>query len=751
MGLCKVIIANPKQSFAFTQELTSLTYNIPESLAQSLEPGSLVMVPLRNSKENALVIETSSHEENPSYKIRDVEELIIKQLYPRDLLELIKYTADYYAASYTEVVSSILPANLLAKPISQLQATKDYDTAALDADLQALYLTIAKSRGGRLRYSRLKLLSKLDEPTLKKLLAKLIKLGAISSSQTLTKSRYKSIANPISELSLSEESSSIPELTEDQANAIAKIHSCRHQAAVKFVLHGVTGSGKTEIYLRLLDETIKQNKSAIVLVPEISLAPQMISRISARINPDRIVVWHSALTKTERQYTWDKILAARESGEALIVVGARSAIFAPVGDLGLIVVDEEHENSYKQDSPAPRYHACHLAARRAELAQDCQVIYGSATPSVELYYKALSEAYPDYHLLELPQRVNATQLPQVEIVDMREELAAANRGIFSRKLKTAVETALANQEQVILFLNRRGAASHVFCRTCGHVYNCPDCSAKIVYHSNLRRMICHHCGHQEAHPSQCTACGMQTIKFFGLGTQKLEEETIKTFPQARIARLDSDVSSDYLDILRRFKKREIDILIGTQMIAKGLDLPQLSTVGVVAADTNFMQLDYQAEERGFQLLTQVAGRAGRHSTDGLVIFQTYQPERITLQDASRQDYKDFYTKEIEDREALLYPPFSTIVRFIFAADSEQDTIEAANNFHSALIDLGYSGEILGPSPCLLSKLKTKYRYHLVAKALKPSDLEQLKLAYKQYRSKLKDIGFLIDVGSISLY
>jgi len=750
MGLCKVLIANSKQSFAFGAELT---YSVPESLAEKLQAGSLVMVPLRSGKENALVIETLARGAEPlAYELKEVDELIIEQLYPADLLELIKHTANYYACSYSEVLSSILPGTLIAKPIKELRATKDFDASGLDSAAQQIFAILAKARGGHMRYSRLRTLSKLSDSELKKQITKLHKLGAITQEQILTKTRYKSIPDPLSELGLSQESNLIPELTSDQANVLAKIHSHSQEPAPKFVLQGITGSGKTEIYLRLIDEALKSKRSAIVLVPEISLAPQMISRISAR--HDNIVVWHSALSKTERQYTWDKIIATRETGEPIIVVGARSAIFAPVHNLGLIVVDEEHENSYKQESPAPRYHACELASKRAELAEDCMVIYGSATPSIELYYKALSDDFPDYHLLELPQRVNAATLPRVEIVDMREELAMSNRGIFSRALKQAVDNALTEHEQVILFLNRRGAASHVFCRTCGHVYNCPHCSSKIVYHSDQRRMVCHHCGHMEAHPSQCSACGMQTIKFFGLGTQKLEEEARKAFPQAKVARLDSDVQNSYLEVLRKFKNHEIDILIGTQMIAKGLDLPLLSTVGVVAADTSFMQLDYQAEERGFQLLTQVAGRAGRRDKQGRVIFQTYSPERQALVQAANQDYRDFYQREIEERKLAGYPPYSTLLRVVSQADDDTDAVEALNNLHSYLLE-NISTEacsILGPSPCMLAKLKGKHRYHLLIKTTEPKTLELVKNLCMDFKQKLRgELLLSIDVGSISLY
>ncbi len=754
MPLCKVIIANSKQSFAFSKDFNTLSYSIPEALLSKLKPGSLVMVPLRKSKENALVIETMADIQEGTFKLRDVEELVLEQFCPPDLIELIKYTADYYACSYSDVLSAILPGSLMPRPSPQIKINPKFNADNLSSELQKLWTILSKARGGQMRYSRLRLLSKLDDPQLNKYIQKLSQLSALSLEHKLIKTQYKSIPNPLAELGLEPETSVVPELNADQARVLSSIsYISKIESSPKFLLHGVTGSGKTEIYLRLIQETLEQGKSSIVLVPEISLAPQIISRISSRIDPDKVLVWHSALSKSERQYTWDRILSAQINSEPLVVVGARSAVFAPLSKLGLIVLDEEHENSYKQDSPSPRYHAGHLAAKRANLVGDCVLVYGSATPSVELYYRAISKDYPDYHLLELPKRVFAASLPKVEIIDMREEFMTANRSVFSRKLKQALDAALEAQEQSILFLNRRGAASHVFCRSCGHVYNCPNCSAKIIYHSDSRLMICHHCAYREEHPSQCGNCGASSLKFFGLGTQRLEEETRKSFPQARVARLDSDVSA-YLEVLRKFKNREIDILIGTQMIAKGLDLANLTTVGVIAADTHFMQLDYQAEERAFQLLTQVAGRAGRRDKQGSVYFQTYNPDRELLLEAAKQDYQAFYAREILERQESGYPPYSSLLRVIAVADAEieaQETLEDLKSYLEEHVS-DPNTYLLGPSPCVLSKLKTKYRYHLLIKSKENTALiivRELCLAFKQ---KLKNnIVLLMDVDSLSLY
>jgi primosomal protein N' (replication factor Y) len=628
MSFSKVIISNSKQSF--TGKLDYLSYAIPSELKEKIRIGGLVRVPLGKRKVNALVIDIDEKKPDEKFAIKDIEEAIFDEpIYQKELVELIKYTAEYCACNYEDVLNAALPIGFTEK---------------------------AKVK--RTHKNPLEKLQDLD-------------------------------------------SKLIPELTEEQNNALEKIRSSKPNS--KTLLHGVTGSGKTEVYLRLIEDTFKNNKSSLILIPEISLAPQLVERIAQRFGKENVVIWHSALSTSERKFTWQRLM----TGEPVVVVGARSAVWAPIKDLGLIAIDEEHENSYKQESPNPRYHARTIAEKRAEL-NNCRVVYGSATPTVELYYKAVSdlEIYQDYQLAELNDRVFKNPLPSVEIVDMREEFLEGNKTIFSKALKKRMETALENKEQVILFLNKRGSASHVFCRTCGYVYKCPNCEAKIVYHEENKLMICHHCGHKEAHPNECPECSSPSIKFFGLGTQKLEQETKRFFPEASVGRLDSDTSKvkdHYLKVLQSFKDGEIDILVGTQMIAKGIDVVNLNTVGVISSDTNFNQLEYKSEERGFQLLTQVAGRAGRGEKEGNAIFQTHQPQRETLNLAKEQDYKRFYKKEIEERKDFNYPPFSTLVRLVFSSEDEILAIETANNFHENIYPLNHM-QILGPCPCMLSKL-----------------------------------------------
>lgn len=741
MRYCKTILTSSLQRFS-----DQLTYKIPEELNDKLAVGSLVFVPFRNQRESGLITEIYEElsSEEQGFEIREIEELAAGNLgFQAELLELIKFTAKYYASSYSEACASLLPSSLLPK-VSKEITLLDPDTKEASPVVQGLI----RARNHKAKWDRLKTLSGLKEAELRKELRKLEKKNLIEQTYLNLSAKTKKQTSPL-EFLQGLEAGIIPELTEEQTQVLEKIKSSDNK---KFLLHGVTGSGKTEVYMRLIADTLAKKESCIVLVPEIALAPQLLERLSQRFGKENIIVWHSALSQSEKSQSVQDLF----SDEARIVIGARSAIFAPVKKLGLIVIDEEHENSYKQESPAPRYHARLVAEKRAEL-NNCQLILGSATPCVESYYKA-KQKLNDYKLLELSKRVNDYPLPQVSIVDMREEFNNANKSIFSRFLHAQILDRLAKQEQIILFLNKRGAASHVFCRNCGHVYHCSNCDSKTVYHMDKQVLLCHHCNQTEAHPQECPQCQSRAIKFFGLGTQKLEQEVIKAFPEANVRRLDSDSSrqgNNYIKTWQDFKNGEVDILIGTQMIAKGLDNPNLTLVGVISADTNFAQLDYLADERGFQLLTQVAGRAGRRDKLGQVIFQTYQPEREALIFAQAQDYKGFYEKEIELRDALVYPPFSRLVRFLVSSESEPQTIQACNQVHELIYDLcSGKASILGPTEALISKIRNRYRYHVVVKIPNSTEsealLEEIKTKFKTI-PKSKSITITIDIDNVSLY
>ena len=488
-----------------------------------------------------------------------------------------------------------------------------------------------------------------------------------------------------------------------------------------FLLHGVTGSGKTEIYLQALAETVKLGKRGIVLVPEIALTPQTIERFAARF-PGRVGVLHSKLTLGEQFDQWWQT----QSGEFDVVIGPRSAVFAPQPDLGLIVIDEEYEWTYKQADKSPRYHARDVALKLGELT-GAVVVLGSATPDVETYYRA---SRGDYHLLELPERVTphaGSPLPQVEVVDLRDELKSGNRGPFSRSLSEAIYKALAAGEQVILFVNRRGASNLIQCRNCGYTFRCRRCETALTYHPDQEKLVCHQCNYRVALPQVCPQCGSRRIKYLGIGTQRLVQEVSYAFPHARVLRWDSDAirgRHDHEEILARFRAHEADILIGTQMIAKGLDIPLITLVGVVNADTGLSLPDFRAGERTFQLLSQVAGRAGRGVLGGQVIIQTYSPENYAIQAAAKHDYSLFYEQELAYRRQLGNPPLSQLASLVYSHTNEvicRREAERIQRVISTEVDARGIDNVspIGPAPAFIYRVRGRFRWQLI---LRGSDL-----------------------------
>ena len=495
-------------------------------------------------------------------------------------------------------------------------------------------------------------------------------------------------------------------------NALTRLQTASTEARRILLLHGVTGSGKTEVYMQAIAPILESGKSVIVLVPEISLTPQTASRFIGRFG-ERVAVLHSRLSTGERYDSWHRI----KKGEATIVIGPRSAVFAPVSELGLMIIDEEHSDSYKSDT-APRYHAREVAQKRSELA-NCALLLGSATPSLESFHRARSGAY---QLLSLPTRVLDREMPEVHIVDMRAELKGGNRTIFSALLRNAIEQRLVKREQIILFLNRRGHSTYVFCRTCGYVERCSNCSISLTFHFETKKLVCHHCGHRrDTHPA-CPQCSSPAIRYFGMGTEAIEQEVRKAFPAANVKRFDADSTARknaHQQILSAFQQQEIDILIGTQMVAKGLDFPNVTLVGVIAADTALNLPDFRASEQTFSLLTQVAGRSGRAEVPGEVIIQTYMPEHYCITAAQKHDYIGFYEQEVAARSALRYPPFSHVARLLLRGKDEKSVIEAAhavlNQLQNSQTD-GDSVDILGPAPAPLSKIEGKFRWHFLLRS-----------------------------------
>jgi primosomal protein N' (replication factor Y) len=534
-------------------------------------------------------------------------------------------------------------------------------------------------------------------------------------------------------------------LTRAQEDAWLKIKSEmeKSNATKVFLLHGVTGSGKTEIYLRTLAQAISLGKKAIVLVPEIALTPQTINRFASRF-PGRVAVLHSKLSPGEQFDEWQRI----KNGEFDVVIGSRGALFAPQPDLGLIIIDEEHEWTYKQEEKQPRYHARDAAVKLAELTNSV-VILGSATPDVTSYYRAQRG---EFQLLELSERISSGEpspLPKVEVVDLRCELKEGNRSIFSRSLAKAIADALNMGEQVILFLNRRGTATFVQCRDCGFVMRCKRCDVALTYHATEDELVCHRCNYRTKPPEICPNCQSRRIKFLGIGTQKVEEEVAKMFPEARLLRWDRDVTKGknaHEKIMNRFLAHEADILIGTQMIAKGLDMPLVTLVGVINADIGLHLPDFHSSERTFQILAQVAGRAGRGKMGGKVIVQSYTPEHYAIAAAAKHDYARFYEQEIAFRRQQGDPPFGRLVRLVYIhTNSARCQKEAERLYRLLERERDSQGlpntTLIGPSPAFTQRVRGRFRYQIIIRSPDPTPL-LYKLTLPQ--------GWSIDIDPVSL-
>ncbi len=543
-----------------------------------------------------------------------------------------------------------------------------------------------------------------------------------------------------------------PALTHDQDLVWSRISPSIKAASggdqvPPYVLHGVTGSGKTEIYMRAVHETLGLGRRAILLVPEIALTPQTIRRFLARF-PGQVGLSHSQLSAGERYDTWRRCRA----GQIDIVIGPRSALFLPVRNVGLIVLDESHDDSYKEQERSPRYHTRNVAVKYSSIL-GALCILGSATPDLVTTYRA---SRGKYHLLEMPRRIlghrervdgqserlgiqtnyvahdgdsSTIDLPPVRVVDMRQELRAGNRSIFSRPLGKALSHVLNRDEQAILFLNRRGSSTYVFCRDCGWVARCPHCDNPLIYHRNQELLTCHHCGHQTAARSECPQCGGSRVRYFGAGTKRIVDELQSLFPDTRILRWDRDATRQkgaHDVLLANFAAHRADVLVGTQMISKGLDLPLVTLVGVVSADVGLNLPDYRASERVFQILTQVAGRAGRGLLGGQVILQTYQPEHYVIKAASNHDYHAFYKDEIEYRRDLRYPPFSRMARLIFRATSrdaaESQTGKMANLLKHQIIKDRSRDELIGPTPCFFERIRGEYRWQIIIRGNDPASI-----------------------------
>lgn len=533
-----------------------------------------------------------------------------------------------------------------------------------------------------------------------------------------------------------------PTLTDEQSEAVSKINSAIDSNDPKtFLIEGVTGSGKTEVYLQTMQQALNQGKTALMLVPEISLTPQMVNRVVGRFG-DQVAVLHSGLSSGERYDEWSRI----EDGSVKVVVGARSAVFAPLKNIGIIIIDEEHEASYKQDDN-PRYHARDVASWRSKFHK-APLVLGSATPSLESRARAEKGVY---QMISMKKRINDHPLPHVQIVDMRDAENSAVKGDFSPLLKDNIWRAMKRNEQAIVLLNRRGYSSFLMCRECGFVLKCPNCDVSLTYHKNLGKMKCHYCGHEEPVPHICPNCKSKKIGFYGTGTENIENQLNEMFPEARVLRMDVDTTrrkGSHAAIIKQFGEHQADILLGTQMIAKGLDFPDVTLVGVINADTTLSISDYRASERTFQLLTQVSGRAGRADKEGHVIIQTYNPDHYAIKDAAKQDYETFFKQEMYLRHQSGYTPyyFTTLVSVSHQDEGQalKQSFWLKKQLQAVLSD---QAVLLGPSPTMISRKQNKYFYQIIVKYKRGPELHQRLLEILSETQSETKRGFTIAIDN----
>jgi primosomal protein N' (replication factor Y) len=722
-------------------------YSIPTELAGQIDVGSRVQVPFGPRK--ILGVVTAVAEESGHANLKPILKVIGAQtLVTPKVLKLARWIGEYYCCAPEIALKSVLP-----------EAVRKEDAGWRERlFVRALVMTGEFPKLPKRQQEVWNLVEERRELPLAELL-ELTKTTA-STVRKLEDRGLVSVTSEVSERDPYARETILPTqnivLNPAQANALGEITKAMdtENSSRTFLLHGVTGSGKTEIYLQALAHALEQGKGAIVLVPEIALTPQTVERFKARFSSGKlqtlVAVLHSHLSAGERHDEWHKI----RDGRARIVIGARSAIFAPVEPLGLIIVDEEHEQTYKQEE-APRYHARDVAVMRGQM-ENAVVVLGSATPSMESYANCKKGKFT---LLNLPERVDDQKMPHVRVVDMRQAMfKEKGPPLFSPQLKEAITQRLERKEQTILFLNRRGYSTSLMCPKCGYVAECPNCSVSLTYHRIEQKLACHICGHNAKVPNVCPneKCKNPAIRFAGTGTQKVEELLAKLFPKARVKRMDADTmkkKDDYRHVLGDFRAGKIDILVGTQMIAKGLHFPNVTLVGIIYADSALHQPDFRAGERTFQLLTQVAGRAGRGDVEGEVFVQAFTPFHPAIQFARRHDFVGFYEQEIEFREQLKYPPASRVALLTLKGRNEEKVKFSADHLKRELEKKLKSLKeliIAGPAPAPLLRAENYYRYQIMLRTRAMSALSRELAVIVQSLTLPDDVTLAVDIDPVSL-
>ena len=690
-------------------------YRIPDSLKEKLAVGMCVQIPFGtgNRKRKGYVIEITGKNEYPEEKIKEIDGIITDNLPAEaDAIRLAAWMRQTYGSTMIAALKTVLPVKRAVKAVEKKKLRRSLSAEELTSLLGEC---MRKHQNAKVRVLQ-ELLTEEELPyelVTGKLHVSAATLNSLVNQGVITIESESSYRNPVS---LNVTAQRGPELSEEQCYIKEQILSDYDKNIRNtYLIHGITGSGKTLVYLALIEEMIKRGKQCIVLIPEIALTYQTLLRFYKRFG-DRVSVMNSSLSQGER---FDQCERARK-GEIDVMIGPRSALFVPFPSLGMIVIDEEHEGSYISEN-APRYHARETAEYLASLKK-ASLVLGSATPSLEAYYKAKKG---EYRLFTMKNRKNGGELANVRIVDLRQELRKGNRSIFSSDLQELIRDRLGKKQQIMLFLNRRGYAGFVSCRSCGYVMKCPHCDVSLSQHIG-GKMVCHYCGYETVQPKRCPNCSSNYILGFKAGTQQIERQLYELFPGIRVLRMDGDTTKQkgsFEKILSAFAEGEADVLLGTQMIVKGHDFPNVTLVGVLAADLSLNDSDYRAGEKTFQLLTQAEGRAGRGTLPGEAIIQTYRPEHYSIQQAAKQDYEAFYEEEILYRELLEYPPAGHMLTILVVSKDEKRCKGLAVRLAK---EAGAYVHVIGPTPAAVSKVKDYYRYMIYLKSLKEEPIRQAK-------------------------
>lgn len=742
----------------------TFSYLIPDEMREKIKIGQAILVPFgRQGLINAFVVGFGDYLPE-GIKAKKINKILDETpLFTLEYLKLLEWVANYYCSDFVSVLNMAIPMRLIDK---NFKTEKSIEFLSFEgANKRQLEILEPLAEQGKQPLIDF-------EKQIKTTRATMNKLETLGCVRIVDEEIYR---NPLENLNVSEVED-LYELTGEQERIYQEIKkkigngtqetgnskenpvSSSQLPVPPLLLHGVTASGKTEVYFKLIDDTIKAGKNVLFLAPEIALASQLTKRLAKKFGTKDVAIWHSSISEGERYDVWQKLY----KNEMKILAGARSAVFAPLQNIGLIIIDEEHENAYKQTNPNPRYDARTVAQKLAQFHQ-CPLLLGSATPDVASYYRAVNSG----NLFEMPNRFNNAPVAKTSVINMQNNSKQAYRGIISVQLQKAIEETLEKGQQVILLVNRRGFSTTTQCQACGKVIECDDCSIPMIWHagsaSSHQTLKCHYCNKTKSFPDACPNCGSDALKNSGTGTQKIEILVKELFEKkgigARIERIDSDILTKkdaHIQLLDKFQDGEIDILIGTQMIAKGLDNPNVTLVGVISADASFNLPDFRASERGFQLLTQVAGRSGRGEFSGSVIFQTYNPDFYALESAKQQNYKEFYPTEIESREEFDYPPFSQVVRIILSCENqfraEKSAQEIAMRLNTIIDKQGISERLilLGPTPCVIEKIKGMYRFQIIIKNKMDEKGHSFLSKFLTQITMPKDIRLTIDVDPIDI-